>query len=177
MLRKWNWTRPTIDPVLLLGWIGVAYLGGALDWRSAVLLTRRQGHRQVARCRTGSKLMFGEALFHSADTTAAGIYQRMKNDTRPIALDELEPGADARKVDNVVQLMRDSELRRDRPARILGRHRRRIPDALGVFVLGDQQSAAPGAGSVARRDVAAVEAAQARQTKPRRRSTPTPAAG
>jgi hypothetical protein len=54
------------------------------------------------------KLIFGEALFHSSDTTAAGIYQRMKNDTRPIALDELEPGADGRKVDNVVQLMRDA---------------------------------------------------------------------
>ena len=54
------------------------------------------------------RLLFGDALFDSADTTAAGIYQRMKQDARPIALDELEPGADPRKVANVVQLMRDA---------------------------------------------------------------------
>jgi hypothetical protein len=36
MFRKWNWTRPDVDPVLLLGWIGCAILGGALDRRSSV---------------------------------------------------------------------------------------------------------------------------------------------
>lgn len=107
IFRKWNWTRPAIDPVLLLGWIGVAYLGGALDWRSAVLLLGDKGTGKSS-LQDGLKSLFGEALFHSADTTAAGIYQRMKNDTRPIALDELEPGADERKVQNVVQLMRDA---------------------------------------------------------------------
>ena len=52
--------------------------------------------------------IFGDALFHSSDTTAAGIYQRLAHDTRPVALDELEPGTDPRKIANVVQLMRDA---------------------------------------------------------------------
>jgi hypothetical protein len=104
-LRKWNWTRPKVDPILMLGWIGVAYLGGALDWRSAVLLLGGFGTGKST-LQDALKALFGEALFHSADTTAAGIYQQMSNDTRPIAIDELEPEADARKVDNVVHLMR-----------------------------------------------------------------------
>ena len=31
--RAWNWARPIVDPMLLLGWIGCAFVGGALDWR------------------------------------------------------------------------------------------------------------------------------------------------
>lgn len=106
-LRKWKWTRPDVDPVLLLGWIGLAMIGGALEWRSAVLLL---GDRATGKS-TLQKLLwtlFGDALFRSADTTAAGIYQGMAHDSRPVALDELEPDADPRKLDNTVHLMRTS---------------------------------------------------------------------
>lgn len=105
--RKWSWTRPDVDPVLLLGWIGCAFLGGALDWRSAVLLI---GDRATGKSTLQQNLrnIFGETLFRSADTTAAGIYQSMAHDARPVALDELEPDSDARKIDNVVHLMRTS---------------------------------------------------------------------
>jgi len=106
-LRLWPWARPLIDPLLMLGWIGVAYLGGALDWRSAVILLGDKGTGKSS-LQEGLRDLFGEALFHSADTSAAGIYQAMKQDTRPVALDELEPGTDMRKVQNVVQLMRDA---------------------------------------------------------------------
>jgi hypothetical protein len=104
-LRKWNWERPDVDPLLMLGWIGVAYLGGALEWRSAVLLL---GDKATGKStlQQGLKDLFGEALFHSADTSAAGIYQKMAHDTRPVAVDELEPGAEQKKVDAVVELMR-----------------------------------------------------------------------
>lgn len=105
--RKWHWERPDIDPVLLLGWIAVAYLGGALTWRSAVLLLGDKGTGKST-LQEALKVLFGDALFHSADTTAAGIYQRMGQDARPVALDELEPGSDPRKISNVVQLMRDA---------------------------------------------------------------------
>ncbi len=105
--RKWNWERPDVDPVLLLGWVGVAYLGGALDWRPACLLCGDKGTGKST-LQDALKLLFGFALFHSADTTAAGIYQRMAHDARPVALDEVEPGADPRKHAQVVQLMRDA---------------------------------------------------------------------
>jgi hypothetical protein len=104
-LGKWHWERPEVDPVLMLGWLGTAYLGGALKWRSAVLLV---GDRETGKSTLQDVLkeLFGDALFHSADTTAAGIYQKMGHDTRPVAVDELEANADARKVDAVVTLMR-----------------------------------------------------------------------
>jgi hypothetical protein len=105
--RKWNWTRPEVDPVLLLGWIGCALIGGALDWRPAVLLI---GDRATGKSTLQQALrnIFGDTLFRSADTTAAGIYQAMAHDARPVALDELEPDSDPRKLDNVVHLMRTS---------------------------------------------------------------------
>lgn len=105
--RKWTWARPDVDPLLLLGWIGVAFLGGALDWRPAVLLL---GDRSTGKStlQKAIKNIFGEALFGSSDTTAAGIYQSMGHDSRPVALDELEPDSDARKLNNVVHLMRTS---------------------------------------------------------------------
>lgn len=105
--RKWTWTRPEVDPILLLGWLGVAFLGGALDWRPAVLLL---GDRATGKSTLQNALrdLFGEALFRSADTTAAGIYQSMGHDARPVALDELEPDSDPRKLSNVVHLMRTS---------------------------------------------------------------------
>lgn len=105
--RKWNWTRPKVDPVLLLGWIGCALIGGALGWRPAVLLI---GDRATGKSTLQHALrnIFGDTLFRSADTTAAGIYQAMAHDARPVALDELEPDSDPRKLDNVVHLMRTS---------------------------------------------------------------------
>ena len=105
MLRSPKWRRPDIDPVLLLGWLGIAYLGGALDWRSAVLLLGDKGTGKST-LQDAFKTLFHDALFHSADTTAAGIYQAMKIDSRPVAVDELEPNAHSSKVANVVHLMR-----------------------------------------------------------------------
>jgi hypothetical protein len=103
--RKWQFERPEVDPILLLGWIGVAFLGGALEWRPALLLVGDKGTGKST-LQDGLKALFGDALFHSADTTAAGIYQKMAHDARPVAVDELEAGADNRKVDAVVRLMR-----------------------------------------------------------------------
>lgn len=105
--RKSKWTRPDIDPILLLGWIGGAYLGGALDWRPSVLLIGDKGTGKSTLQNT-LKTLFGEALFHSADSTAAGIYQAMGHDSRAVALDEMEPGMDPRKAQQLTDLMRTS---------------------------------------------------------------------
>lgn len=105
--RKSKWLRPDVDPVLLLGWIGGAYLGGALDWRPSGLLLGDKGTGKSTLQNT-LKALFGDALFHSSDSTAAGIYQAMGHDSRAVALDEMEPGMDARKASNIADLMRTS---------------------------------------------------------------------
>jgi hypothetical protein len=105
--KSWTWERPDIDPVLLLGWIGVAFLGGALDWRSAVFLVGDAGSGKSS-LQAALKDIFGDALLDSANTTAAGIYQALSHDSRPVAVDEIEGGADNRKVAAIVELARQA---------------------------------------------------------------------
>ena len=104
-LRQWNWTRPTVDPVLMLGWIAAAMLGGALPWRPTVFVT---GDKAVGKSTLQHllKAALGEALLQTADTTAAGLYQRIGQDALPIAVDELESDADNRRVMAVIKLAR-----------------------------------------------------------------------
>lgn len=103
--RCWNWERPQVDPVLLLGWCGVAYLGGALDWRSAVLLLGGFGTGK-SELQKGLQALMGDHLMPSSDTTGPAIAQTLKQDTRAVAIDELEAEADPRKADAVLALMR-----------------------------------------------------------------------
>ena len=88
-LKSWSWHRKDTDPVLLLGWIGAAMLGGALNWRPAVFVT---GDAESGKS-TLHKLieaMLGDMLVHAANTTPAGIYQRVGHSALPVAVDELE---------------------------------------------------------------------------------------
>ena len=105
--RTWNWARPDIDPILLLGHHGVSFLGAALDWRPAILLLGDAGWGK-SEIRNGLNAIFGDALCGAANTSAAGIYQTLAHDVRPVAVDELEPGANARKVQDLVDLMRQA---------------------------------------------------------------------
>ena len=102
--RSWNWMRP-IDPLLFLGWQANAMLGGALDWRACTFVT---GDKAVGKSSLQmlNKALFGPALHATADTTAAGIYQRVGQDSLPVAVDELEADARPARVEAVVQLAR-----------------------------------------------------------------------
>jgi hypothetical protein len=103
--RRWNWEMPDVAPVLLLGWIGVAYLGAALDWRSTVFLIGDKGTGKST-LQEFLKDVFGDALFDRADTTAADIYQKLGSDVRPVAVDEIEGGQHNDKVTKVMELAR-----------------------------------------------------------------------
>lgn len=105
ILRSWTWQRPDVDPMLLLGWIGAAYLGAALPWRPMVFLTGDKGTGKST-LQALIKGLFGEWLIQSADTTAAGLYQHIGLDSIPIAVDELESEADVRKQKAVLKLAR-----------------------------------------------------------------------
>lgn len=104
-LRTWNWSRPEIDPHLLLGWIGAAFLGAALPWRPMAFIT---GDKATGKSTLQALLkgIFGEWLLQAADTTAAGLYQHVGLDSVPIAVDELESESDVRKQRAVLKLAR-----------------------------------------------------------------------
>ncbi|MEM7197444.1 MAG: hypothetical protein AAF352_03650, partial [Pseudomonadota bacterium] len=105
LFRQWNWANDTIDPVLLLGWVGSAFVGGALDWRSMVWITgdKATGKSTLQRV---LKILFGPYLLAVDDTTAAGLQQMNGQDTLPVALDEQEPDADQRKSQEIVKMAR-----------------------------------------------------------------------
>lgn len=105
ILQTWNWARPEIDPILFMGWLGAAMIGGALPWRPVIYVTgdKATGKSYLQRL---MKLIFGNALIKSADTTAAGIYQLLKSDALPVAVDELEGKADTRRAKQIMELAR-----------------------------------------------------------------------
>lgn len=105
VFNTWTWERPILDPLLMLGWIGCALLGGALPWRPTIFVTGDRG-RGKSTLQAIVKAILGNTLHASADTTAAGIYQRVKQDSLPVAVDELEGDDDNRKVIAVIKLAR-----------------------------------------------------------------------
>ncbi len=105
LLRKWDWKRPDIDPILALGQIGASFLSGALDWRPSTFITgdKATGKTTVQKVFKG---VLGGWLIQAADTTAAGIYQRVKHDALPVSVDELESERDPVKQKNILKLAR-----------------------------------------------------------------------
>lgn len=105
ILQTWAWARPDVDPQLLLGWIGVAFLGAALPWRSTVFVT---GDKAAGKSTLQAliKGLLGDWLIQATDTSAAGIYQHVGQDCLAVAIDELEGEADVRKQKAVLKLAR-----------------------------------------------------------------------
>jgi hypothetical protein len=107
VLQTWNWARPEIDPVLLMGWIAAAMIGGALPWRPIVYLTgdKATGKSSLQRL---LKFIFGNMLIQSGNATAAGIYQLLRHDALPVSVDENEAKADARRAKALLELARQA---------------------------------------------------------------------
>jgi hypothetical protein len=104
-LKSWNWRRPELDPVLLIGWIAAGYLGAALKWRPSIVVTGDKATGKSS-LQNDIKHIFDGALLRSGDATAAGIYQQLKFDCVGVALDEFEAKADNRRQKAVLELMR-----------------------------------------------------------------------
>lgn len=106
-LGSWNWERPKVDPIFLLGWIGSAFLSGALDVRP-ILFTMGGAGVGKSTLHGIIQALFGPALYSTANTTAAGIYQNIRQDSRPVAVDEFERKANSSKETPIVELARQS---------------------------------------------------------------------
>ena len=107
MFSTWSWSRESVDPHLLIGWIGVAFLGAALPWRPAVFMTGDKGSGKST-LQEILKNIFGEWLIQATNTTAAGIYQRVGHDCLPVAVDEFESKADNTKAKALLELARQA---------------------------------------------------------------------
>lgn len=104
-LKTWNWERPYLDPILLLGWIATALMGGALKARPIVFTTGGAGVGKSTLQELMKNALKG-VVTTSVNTTAAGIYQRAKHDSLPFMVDELESKAGSTRAESVIELAR-----------------------------------------------------------------------
>jgi hypothetical protein len=104
-LRTWKWERDYLDPVLVLGWLATAIMGGALKARPVVFTTGGAGVGKST-LQELLKLSLDGLVTTSVNTTAAGIYQRAKYDSLPFMIDELESKPGSTRAESVIELAR-----------------------------------------------------------------------
>lgn len=106
LLGHWAWSRPELDPVLALGWIGCGLLGAALDWRPLLWITGGKGTGKSWLRKMLIDSVFDGALLAVDDTSSAGIWQPMQHSTIAVWIDEAEAKADDRRIQDVISLAR-----------------------------------------------------------------------
>jgi hypothetical protein len=107
LLSTWQWRRP-IDARLLLGWIVCALLGAALPIRPVgwIIGPRATGKSTL---QTAVTELMGGWLMAVLDPTPASIWQTLRHDCLPVAIDEAEPDEDRdnrRRLNELVKLAR-----------------------------------------------------------------------
>lgn len=109
LLQSWQWARE-VDPRLLLGWIVAGFMGGALKIRPSAWVTGDKGAGKSTLVGEGGlvHLVMGEWLLTTANTTAAGLYQKIGYDSLPVAIDEIEAKRGNEKTEAVIELMRQA---------------------------------------------------------------------
>lgn len=107
ILRTWNWDRPEFDPLLMLGWIGMAMMGGALKWRSVVYVNGGFGTGKSSMLGTVCAVL-GKLAIKAENATAPAIYRMLNNDASAVILDENEASEDDRKERGLIRLAREA---------------------------------------------------------------------
>jgi hypothetical protein len=105
VLQTFNWDRPELDPRLVLGWLMTAKIGGARARRPVMFVHGGEGSGKST-LQELLRLAMNGALIATAETTAAGIYHHLKQDSVAILVDELEAKDDGRAVDKILALAR-----------------------------------------------------------------------
>lgn len=104
--RTWNWSRPDIDPWLLLGWNGAAILGGALDYRPLTWITGDKATGKSGLQKIIGWLHGPNGILQSPDATEAAVRQVLGQQSLPVGIDEAEADADNRKMLALIKLAR-----------------------------------------------------------------------
>lgn len=105
LLKTWNWARPMIDPMLLLGWNGAAVYGGALDYRPLSWITGDKATGKSALQKLIGWLHDG-GILQSPDASEAAVRQVLGQQSLPVGIDEAEAERDNRKILALVKLAR-----------------------------------------------------------------------
>jgi putative DNA primase/helicase len=105
---RFHWEVPA-SGLLLAGWIALAPICGALQWRPHLWLTASAGSGKSAILdRLVGPLIESLALFPEGNTTEAYIRQQLRSDAVPVVFDEAESNekADRQRIQNILSLAR-----------------------------------------------------------------------
>ena len=108
LAQKFQWDVPA-SGMLLAGWIALAPICGALDWRPHIWLTGGAGTGKSAILdRFITPLLADMGVHVSGNTTEAGLRQTLKSDALPIVFDEAESNekSDQTRMQSILALAR-----------------------------------------------------------------------
>jgi hypothetical protein len=109
LIGTWTWARD-YDPRLLLGWIVASMMSGALKVRPLAWVTGEKGTGKSSLVGENGLIhkLFGSGILMTANTTAAGLYQKIGYDSLPVAVDEIEAKRGNQKTEAVIELARQA---------------------------------------------------------------------
>jgi hypothetical protein len=106
MLQSFNWDRADLDARLTLGWVMMAKIGGAVRRRPLLFVHGGEGSGKST-LHELLRLVMDRALMATSDTTPAGIYQFLGQDSIAVLVDELEADdGQRRRKSDILALMR-----------------------------------------------------------------------
>lgn len=103
--QSWSWSRGELDARLLLGWIGCAVLGAALDWRPMIFMTGDAGTGKSSLQERLKRLLPGR-LASTVDASPAALRQIVNQDAIGVSFDEIEADMNTDQATNVMKLAR-----------------------------------------------------------------------
>lgn len=109
-LRTWRMERGDVDAMLLLGAIGVALMGAALDWRPSIFVVGDAGTGKSELTGKNGLLrkVLGRSMLSTTNASEAGLYQIVGHDSLPISIDELEGEDGIDQAQKIIKMARDA---------------------------------------------------------------------
>lgn len=104
---SWNFVRGKVDAFLLLGWLGVALMSGALEWRPSVFMVGDAGTGKSS-LQNLIKAILGRGMISTTNATSAGLYQLVGSDALPIGIDEIEGDDAGDQAQQIIKMARDA---------------------------------------------------------------------
>lgn len=106
-LRYFNWSRDG-DTLLLLGWLKIAPVCGALGWRPHLFVTGAKNTGKTTLVRAVEGLLEPLVIVLDGTSTEAGIRQKLGPDSLPVVLDEFESDQNRNRMQAIVKLARSA---------------------------------------------------------------------
>jgi hypothetical protein len=107
VLSIFNWKKDE-DVHLVLGWLKIAPICGALEWRPHLFLTGPKNTGKTTLVRGISGLLNPLVVSLDGQSTEAGIRQKLGPDSLPVVLDEFESDGNRARMKNVIRLARSA---------------------------------------------------------------------